>query len=506
MSRCAMHGTRAVLGLAAFLAAGCVTAGGKAPAQTESAAATVAPQPPARPAAAAGTGESAVTPSADFTSWRNGFRQRALAAGISAATFDAAFKGVRVNARVLELNAYQPEFVRPIWEYLEKAVSDTRIADGLARSAEQRATLDRIRDQYGVDLGIVAAIWGIESAYGFNYGSIPVIEALATLAHEGRRRVFAEEQLIAALRILQSGDVTPARLIGSWAGAMGHTQFIPTSYADYAVDFTGDGKRDVWSDDPADALASTANYLARFGWARGEPSVIAATLPAGFDYRLADDTTRRSIAEWQALGVARAGGGTFPASDSVTLLLPAGAGGPAFAAYPNFRVIKRYNNATSYALAVALLGSQLDPSIGFGLTRNMSWPRNDRPLSRGETQELQRRLTALGFPTQGVVLSRGADHRVPVRPELEPADGYPGRPGGFLRQFRRRAALYRHVADYGHLYGRRGARRADDGNFPRRILLGPRAGNHQAHPRNLGRYPDRGLRLLRGADRRARRQ
>ena len=159
MSRCAMHGTRAVLGLAAFLAAGCVTAGGKAPAQTESAAATVAPQPPARPAAAAGTGESAVTPSADFTSWRNGFRQRALAAGISAATFDAAFKGVRVNARVLELNAYQPEFVRPIWEYLEKAVSDTRIADGLARSAEQRATLARIRDQYGVDLGIVAAIW-----------------------------------------------------------------------------------------------------------------------------------------------------------------------------------------------------------------------------------------------------------------------------------------------------------------------------------------------------------
>jgi membrane-bound lytic murein transglycosylase B len=196
---------------------------------------------------------------------------------------------------------------------------------------------------------------------------------------------------------------------------MGHTQFIPTSYEAYAVDFTGDGKRDVWASDPADALASTANYLSRFGWQRAEPSVIQVTLPEGFDYRLADDETRQSTAAWQALGVRRAGRGELLPSDAVTLLLPAGASGPAFAVYPNFRVIKRYNNATSYALAVALLAGQIDGSIRFGLTPGMSWPRGDRPLSHDETIELQRRLTALGYATQGVDGIVGPNTRTAIR-------------------------------------------------------------------------------------------
>jgi len=335
------------------------------------------PVPPKRPVEV----QKAAPRPASFEVWKRGFRRQALGAGIDPATFDAAFARVGVNQRVLEFDAYQPEFVRPIWEYLDRAVSETRIANGRQSAAEWDGTLRRIEERYGVDIGIVAAIWGIESAYGQDYGSISVIESLATLAYDGRRRVFAEEQLIAALRIIQSGDVALGRMVGSWAGAIGHTQFIPTSFEAYAVDFTGDGRRDVWAEDPADALASTANYLARHGWQRAEPSAIEITLPEGFDYALADDRTRKPAAEWQVLGVRAKRGALLP-SEAVTILLPAGARGPAFAAYPNFRVIKRYNNATSYALAVALLAAQLDGTIRFGLDSDMERPRGDRSLSQ----------------------------------------------------------------------------------------------------------------------------
>ena len=191
--------------------------------------------------------------------------------GHPAAVFDAAFQGVGVNAEVVRLDSRQAEFTKPIWEYLDGAASPTRIETGRAKRAQLDPTLAAIESRYGVDRQAVLAIWGMESNYGGNRGSIPVIESLATLAYEGRRRSFAEEQLIAALRILQAGDVAPAAMLGSWAGAMGHTQFIPTSYLSYAVDFTGDGRRDVWSDDPTDALASAANYLAKSGWQRGQP-------------------------------------------------------------------------------------------------------------------------------------------------------------------------------------------------------------------------------------------
>ncbi|MEM7544103.1 MAG: lytic murein transglycosylase [Pseudomonadota bacterium] len=361
-----------------------------------------APSNGASPAAAAAPQaevvQAATNTYSSFSDWRAAFRGRAAAKGISGATFDRAFAGVGVNDRVLELDGRQAEFTKAIWEYLDSAVSDTRIANGQEKAALHAATLRDIEAAYGVEKEVVLAIWGLESAYGFNYGSIPVIESLATLAYDGRRRAFAEEQLVEALRIIQSGDVTPERMIGSWAGAMGHTQFIPTSFQAYAVDFTGDGRRDIWSDDPADALASTANYLATFGWVKGQPWGVEITLPAGFDYAIADQSIRRPVADWRAMGVTLVGGGTLPDHGEAAILLPAGSSGPAFAVYKNFRVIKRYNNATSYAMAVGHLGDRIAGKGAF----QASWPRGDRPLSRSEKQDMQRRLTQLGFDTQGV--------------------------------------------------------------------------------------------------------
>ncbi|MEO0621822.1 MAG: lytic murein transglycosylase [Pseudomonadota bacterium] len=369
--------------------------------------AETAPLPTPRPAAP----EPPVTeaPAADFASWRAAFRTRALAEGISPALFDRAFAGVSPNATVIERDRFQPEFSRAIWSYLDGAVSEARIADGRQNAAAQEALLTRLEAQYGVDRGAIVAIWGLESAYGAIKGDIPVIEALATLAHDGRRQRFGEEQLIAALRILAAGDVEARRMVGSWAGAMGHTQFIPTSYLAYAVDATGDGRREIWGSDPSDALGSTANYLSSFGWQKGAPTVRRVTLPAGFDYGLADQATRRPVAEWRALGVT---GADLPEGEAA-ILLPAGASGPAWLAYSNFRVIKRYNNATSYALAVSLLAEEIAGQRG--ASRGLTWPRGDRALSRDEQTAFQRRLTALGYDTGGVDGIFGPKTRAAVR-------------------------------------------------------------------------------------------
>ncbi|MEL7138892.1 MAG: lytic murein transglycosylase [Pseudomonadota bacterium] len=348
---------------------------------------------------------------ATFEAWQDAFRRRAQAEGIGAQTLDASFAGLRANPTVLERDAFQPEFSRAIWQYLDSAVSDTRIANGRAAMRSRGTLLAEIEARYGVDRHVVVAIWGLESAYGANYGDMSVVRSLATLAWDGRRRRFAEEQLIAALRIIEAGDIAPSAMVGSWAGAMGHTQFIPTSFLAYAVDFTGDGRRDIWDPSAADALASTANYLSKFGWETGEPAVVEITLPANFDYLLADGSTRRTAAEWEALGIRPARGGTLPAAEGVEILLPAGADGPAFAAYKNFRVIKRYNNATSYALAVAHLAERLEGGPPFAA----AWPRGDRALSRGETEELQRLLTAGGFDTKGVDGIAGPNTRGAVR-------------------------------------------------------------------------------------------
>lgn len=332
---------------------------------------------------------------ASFVEWRAGFRQRALAQGIRPEVFDAAFAGVGVNAEVVRLDGRQAEFTKPIWEYLDSAASPTRIETGRAKAAELSDTMAAIEVRYGVDPQAVLAIWGMESNFGANRGTIPVVESLATLAYEGRRRSFAEDQLVGALRILQSGDVDPSHMVGSWAGAMGHTQFIPTSYLSYAQDFTGDGRRDVWSDNPRDALASAANYLAKSGWQHGRPWGLEVRLPAGFNYGSADASNRRPVADWSARGVTRLNGGRLPDHGPAAIIAPAGAKGPAFIVYQNFYVIKKYNNATSYAMGVGHLGDRIaggGPFVG-------SWPRGERELSRSEKIELQERLTARGYAT-----------------------------------------------------------------------------------------------------------
>ncbi|MBC7139964.1 MAG: lytic murein transglycosylase [Defluviimonas sp.] len=332
-----------------------------------------------------------------FDRWMQGFRSRALAQGISAATFDRSLAGASYDAAIIARDRNQAEFTKPIWEYLDSAVGESRIANGRAALAQHGAVLDRIEARYGVEKEVVAAVWGLESSYGTFRGSTPVIPALATLAYDGRRGAFFEQQLIAALKIVQAGDVPPEGMTGSWAGAMGHTQFIPTSYLEHAVDFTGDGRRDIWSDDPSDALASTAAYLARSGWQRGQPWGVEVRLPAGFNMALAGKDTRRPARDWAAMGVAPAAGGALPDMGASSILLPAGARGPALLVGRNFTAISRYNAADSYVIGVGHLSDRL---AGKGPFRQ-AWPRGDRPLSPDERRELQKLLTRRGFDTGG---------------------------------------------------------------------------------------------------------
>lgn len=367
----------------------------------------------------------AAQPVQSFAAWRDGFRVQALAAGIRAETFDQAFRGIEPDDAVITADRSQPEFTRPVWQYLESAVSPLRVRNGQARLIENGEVLQRIDDTYAVDGEAVAAIWGMESNFGAQMGSKNVIRSLATLAYEGRRPDFGREQLIAALKILQHGDVPARYMIGSWAGAMGQTQFIPTTYNLYAVDFDGDGRRDIWGSS-ADALASTANYLHASGWQRGLTWGFEVRLPQGFDYALAEMSTRKSLAEWQRLGV-QPTSGTLPSDPqtSASLLLPAGYRGPAFLVTDNFRAILKYNNSSSYALAVGLLA---DSFKGGGQLVG-HWPEDDAPLSRSERIELQQNLTTRGFESgtaDGII---GANTRQAIRAYQKsigwPADGYP---------------------------------------------------------------------------------
>lgn len=333
-----------------------------------------------------------------FAEWIKDFRTRALQQGITGDVFDRAFVGAAYDADVIRRDRNQSEFTKTIWDYLDSAASDARITNGKAALARHDALLDRIEARYGVDKDVVVAIWGLESAYGTFRGTNPVIGSLATLAYDARRSAFFEGQLIEALRILQSGDVTLANFTGSWAGAMGHTQFIPTSYQSLAVDFDGDGKRDIWSDDPADALASTANYLAKNGWIKGMPWGVEVTIPEGFDYTQADRDTKRMPSDWARIGVLGLDGAPVPDHGSASVLLPAGARGAAFLIFKNFDVIETYNTADAYVIGVGHLSDRIS---GAGPIRS-DWPRGDRALSFDERKEMQRRLTAKGFDTQKI--------------------------------------------------------------------------------------------------------
>jgi membrane-bound lytic murein transglycosylase B len=363
------------LGLSALLA-GCVQGRG-APSASGFRAADPAPRP---------------VPNAGYDAWVDGFKARAAGRGISSGTLDAAFRGAGFLPEVIEKDRNQTEFKRSLEDYLAIAASAERVSLGQAKLRQYGGVLADIEGRYGVEGHVVAAVWGLESFFGTRRGNVPVIAALSTLAYEGRRGEFFEGQLVAALKILQNGDTTVGNMTGSWAGAMGHTQFIPTSYLAYAVDFTGDGRRDIWSEDPSDALASTAAYLNRSGWTRGLPWGGEVSLPAGFNTGLLGRGKGKSAAEWEALGVTAAGGGAVPGGGSII-----SGGGPAFLLTQNFNVILRYNNAENYAIGVGHLSDRL---LGRGAIRASFGP-DATGMTIADRQELQRRLTAAGFDTEG---------------------------------------------------------------------------------------------------------
>jgi membrane-bound lytic murein transglycosylase B len=329
---------------------------------------------------------------AGLQAWIAEFRGRALAAGISSGTFDEVMQYVHFLPAVIERDRKQDEFTKTIWDYLDKAVSEDRILSGQKALKKNGALLDQIETTYGVDKHVVLAIWGLESAYGAVRGDIDTASALATLAYDTRRGAFFEAELIGALQILQSGAVKPADMVGSWAGAMGHTQFMPSSYLKLAVSYDGKGKPDIWNDDPTDALASTAAYLANAGWKKGTRWGDEVTLPKGFDYGLAGDRTQKQLSVWAGMGVTLATGDALPASGWGSLLLPAGARGPAFLVYDNFAAIEAYNKADSYVIAVGHLADRIAGGEGFTAT----WPRDLRALTLDERKEMQTLLLAAG--------------------------------------------------------------------------------------------------------------
>ena len=360
----------------------------------------------------------------DFARWVTGLRAAARAAGIGEATLRIAFDDVHYLPRVVELDRAQPEFTRTVWDYLDSAVSPQRIALGQDKLLQVRAEADAAAARYGVPSSILVAIWGMESNYGGNYGNIPTIDALATLGFEGRREDWARGQLLAALKILQSNDISRAQMIGSWAGAMGQTQFLPSNFLAYAVDADGDGRRDIWGS-MADVMASTANFLARSGWQADQPWGAEVQLPPGFDYGRADNALRQSGAQWAAEGVRTMEGAPLPEFADGSILLPAGARGPAFLVGPNFRAILRYNNSTSYALAVGLLAQHLIGGPGV----QAPWPRNLPALTRSQLLALQTTLNQRGFASGTPDGIMGPATRDGIRRYQRsvglPADGYP---------------------------------------------------------------------------------
>lgn len=376
------------------------------------------------PSAPAATASSAASTEQRFAEWVTRFRESARIAGVDEATLSAAFDTVRLRPRAVEADRSQPEFTRTLWDYLDAAVSPQRVATGQQKLAEFRAEADAAASHHGVPAPVLIAVWGIESNYGRNHGDVPVIDALATLGFEGRREAWARAELMAALKILQNRDIDRTRMVGSWAGAMGQTQFMPSSFLAFAVDADGDGRRDIWGSMP-DVMASTANFLARAGWRLDEPWGTEVRLPAGFDAARADMAVRQSAAQWGAEGVQGANGAPLPDMADAAILLPAGAQGPAFLVGRNYRALLRYNNATSYALAVAILAQRIAGGPGV----QSAWPREQRALTRSEIQALQSGLNRLGHDSGAPDGQFGPATRAALRAFQRqlglPADGHP---------------------------------------------------------------------------------
>lgn len=354
-------------------------------------------------------------------------RTRAAGEGVAPAAFDRYTRNLAPDASVLELLDAQPEFTTPIWDYLAALVDARRIAQGQEMLARHAAVLAQVEAAYGVDRHTVVAVWGVESDYGQITGTRPLLTSLATLSCAGRRQAFFRGELMALLKLFEAGDLQPEGLTGSWAGAFGQTQFMPSTYATVAVDFDGDGRRDLVSSVP-DALASTANYLRRADWKHGEDWGMEVRIPATLDAALAGRTRPRPMSDWRARGLTRVDGAPLPAGDaSVALLLPAGKAGPAWLVRRNYRAIYSYNAAESYALAIALLSDRLR-----GLpAQAVAWPTDDPGLDRDQRQRLQQLLLARGHDigqADGLIGTRTRRAIVveQTRLGLRPADGRAG--------------------------------------------------------------------------------
>jgi lytic murein transglycosylase len=365
----------------------------------------VAPAPPAAPAALEWSGESGSSghplmtapairaAAAGFHQCLAGLWPQAERRGVSRAVFEAEVSGLTPDLRIMDLMDAQPEFTKSFWDYLDILVTDARIENGRAILARHRAVFDAVEKAYGVDRHFIASIWGIESNYSTAIGERPVIRSTATLACIGRRQDYFRDEFLSALEILARGDVRANQLKGSWAGAFGPTQFMPTSFKRFAVDFDRDGRRDVVDSVP-DLVASTANNLKKDGWVPGQTWGYEVVVPPGFDFLLADRSRLLTIRDWEQAGIRRAGGRAFPrAADKAHLLVPAGAQGPGFLMLQNFRVIMKYNPAEAYALAIGYLADRLRG----GGPLVQAWPRHERVLTRAERYEMQQHLARHGF-------------------------------------------------------------------------------------------------------------
>lgn len=368
---------------------------------------------------------SARAQDSNFEVWMLALKMEARSAGISQATIDTALSGVTPIQRVTELDRKQPEFTQTFWDYLDKRVTPQRVERARRLLSTHRVLLNQVQARYGVQPRFLVSFWGLESNFGSHTGGFSVIRALVTLAYDERRAEFFRAQLLDALRILDNGHISAEAMQGSWAGAMGQVQFIPSTFMRYAVDFDGDRRKDLWGSLP-DVFASAANYLGAIGWRGDETWGREVRLPEGFDYGLADLSKRKPIGDWQALGVRRPDGSDLPRADlEAAIVLPAGHKGPIFMVYNNYHSILRWNRSILYAIAVGHLADRIAGLPAMAAKR----PAVEKPLRRADVKTMQGLLAALGFDagvSDGVV---GAKTRAALK-EFQnqaglAADGYP---------------------------------------------------------------------------------